>query len=59
MKIIVVVIPKINYYHIITEEEFFDNNEFRTQNFIIEVLKLFLEREEFICDLIYLHNKGE
>ena len=57
MKIIVVVIPKINYYHIITEKEFI-NNEFRTQNLIIEVLELFLERKEFICDLIYLH-KGE
>lgn len=52
MKYIVVIIPKFNFYKIIFEDEFMDNNEFKTQNIIIMTLEtLGLKREEFSCDL--------
>lgn len=54
MKFIIVIIPKFDYYTILFENDFIDNNEFRTQNQIIELLKILgFEREEFICDLCY------
>ena len=54
MKFIVLVIPKFNFYNILFEDEFLDHNEFRTQNQIIEILKLIgLNREEFTCDICY------
>ena len=52
MKFIVIIIPKFNFYKIIFEEDFIDNNEFTTQNTIIEILKL-LGIENYTCDLCY------
>lgn len=54
MKFIVVIIPKFNYYNIIFEDDFINHNEFRTQNLIIEVLKLLgFNDKDYICDLCY------
>ena len=52
MEFIVLIIPKYNFYKIIFEDEFLDHNEFKTQNQIIETLKLIgLPRDSFTCDL--------
>lgn len=54
MKFIIVIIPRYDFYTILFEDDFISNNEFRTQNQIIEVLKILgFERDEFICDLCY------
>lgn len=55
MKFIVVIIHKINYYSIIWEDNFIDDNEFKTQNNIIETLNLLgLEKDkDYICDLCF------
>ena len=54
MKLIVVIIHKTNYYTIISEDDFIDGNEFKTQNQIVEVLQLLgFTRDDFTCDLIF------
>lgn len=55
MKFIVVIIHKINYYNIIWEENFISDNEFLTQNTLIQTLNLLgLEQDkDYTCDLCY------
>ena len=45
MKYIVVRLKKD--VRVIFEDEFFDGNEFKTQNLLIQTLKLLFEREDF------------
>ena len=53
-KFIVVIIPCFKFYKIIFEDEFIDNNEFKTQNAIIEILKLLgLDNNQYTCDLCF------
>ena len=49
MKYIVVRIK--DYVRVIFEDEFIDDNEFRTQNEIIDVLKLLHNEKDFSVDL--------
>lgn len=47
-----------DYVRVIFEDEFFGDNEFRTQNEIIEVLKLLYNEKDFSVEL-YFKEKGE
>lgn len=55
MKMIIVIIPKFNHYTILTQSYFIDGSEFKTQNEIVEVLKLIglVNERDFTCDIIY------
>lgn len=55
MKYIVVRIK--DYVRVIFEDEFIDDNEFRTQNEIIEVLKLLHNEKDFSVDLYFKEIK--
>ena len=55
MKYIVVRIK--DYVRIIFKDEFIDGNEFRTQNEIIEVLKLLHNEKDFSVELYYKEIK--
>lgn len=52
MKAIIVILPNKDYT-IIPESKFLQNNEFRTQNQIIEILDL-LNIKDYVCDIIYI-----
>ena len=52
MKTISYIVVRIkDKIRVIFEDEFIDKNEFRTQNEIIEVLKLLYEEKDFSVDL--------
>ena len=51
---IIVIIPKYNFYKVIFEDEFIENDEYKTQNLIAEVIKLLgFNSKEYICHLCY------
>lgn len=54
MKYIVVRLKKD--VRVIFEDEFFDGNEFKTQNLLIQTLKLLFEREDFDVTL-HIHSE--
>lgn len=55
MKYIVVRIK--DYVRVIFKDEFIDSNEFRTQNEIIEVLKLLHNEKDFSVELYFKEIK--
>ena len=44
---------------VLFEEDFINNNEFRTQNEIIEVLSKLFDRKDFSVDLCFKESKEE
>lgn len=56
MNVILLIIPQFNYRKIITKKDFLNNNQFYTQNILIETLQAMgLEyKKDFTCDLIIL-----
>lgn len=58
-KINYIIIRIKNNTKVIFEDEFIDNNQFRTQNQIIEVLSLLFDRKDFDVELYTKEFKEE